>query len=130
VVLSEPSVELATRLLSRLGVEERLVGTKMSPMSGVQQYPIHGFREAVNFLKLDSAAEVLSWGPRASVPYVDPKVLQLWVQEVFRDTDLAEAIGEVIGEGDSYAGTIGRARELMKHRLDQCEALLEDGTTD
>lgn len=128
MVLPEPSEELAARLLSRLGLEERLVGAKMSPMSGVQQYPIHGFREAVNFLKLDSAAEILSWGPRASVPYVDPKVLRLWVEEVFGDTDLAEAIGEVIGEGGNYPGTIGRARELMKQRLDQCEALLEDGT--
>ena len=128
MALPEPSEELATRILSRLGVEERLVGARMSPMSGVQQYPIHGFREAVNFLKLDSAAEVLAWGPRASVPYVDPKVLRLWVEEVFGDTNLAEAIGEVIGEGDNYPGTIGRSRELMKQRLEQCEALLEDST--
>lgn len=128
MVLPEPSEELATRLLCRLGVGERLVGVKMSPMSGVQQYPIYGFREAVNFLKLDSAAEVLSWAPHVSVPFVDPKVLRLWVEEVFGDSDLAEAIGKVIGEGHSHAETIGRARELMKQRLEQCEALLEPRT--
>ena len=32
--LSEPSMELAERLLSEVGFEERFVGTKMMPMAG------------------------------------------------------------------------------------------------
>jgi len=101
------------------------VGARMSPMGGVQEYPVYGFREAVNFLQVDSAAEVLAWGPRASIPYVDPKVLRAWVEEVFGDTELAEAIGEVIHVGDNYPETMGRIRVLMCQRLSQCEAVLE-----
>jgi hypothetical protein len=129
VPLSEPPEELVTKLLSRVGLEERLVGLKMTPMSGVQQYPIHGFRQAVNFLRLDSAGEVLAMGPRASIPYVDPKVLERWVAEVFGDTDLADAIGEATNRGNNYVDRMGRIRELMEQRLSQCEATLGDEST-
>ena len=128
--LSDPSQELAAKLMSRVGIEERLVGTKMSPMAGVQQYPIYGLREAVNFLQVDSAAEVLAAGPTASIPYVDPKVLRRWVEEVFGDTDLADAMGEVISEGDHYPQTICRVRELMAQRLSQCQAVLTNDDVD
>jgi len=94
-------------------------------MTGVRQCPVYGFREAVNLLQVGSAAEVLAWGPRASVPYVDPKVLRMWIEEVFGDTELAEAIGEVIHAGDNYPEAMGRIRELMGQRLRQCEAVLE-----
>lgn len=124
--LSEPPEELVTKLLSRVGLEERLVGLKMTPMSGVQQYPIHGFRQAVNFLRLDSAGEVLAMGPRASIPYVDPKVLERWVAEVFGDTDLADAIRKATNRGNNYVERMGRIRELMEQRLNQCEAALGD----
>jgi hypothetical protein len=126
VPLAEPSKELAARVLSRVGVEQRLVGVTMTPMAGVQQYPIHGFAEAINFLRIGGAAEALASGPRASIPYVDPKVLRRWVEEVFGDTDLAHAIEELINNGDSYADTIVRIRELMERRLSQSEAALRD----
>jgi hypothetical protein len=124
VSLSEPSQELAARVLSSVGVEQRLVGARMTPMAGVQQHPIHSFAEAIGFLQIGSAAEVLASGPGASIPYVEPNVLRRWVEEVFGDTDLADAIGELINKGDNYAATIGRIRDLMERRLSQCEAVL------
>ncbi len=127
--LSDPSQELAVKLLSRVGFEERLVGAKMSPMAGVQQYPIYGLAEAVNFLRVQSAAQVLAAGPTASIPYVDPKVLRRWVDKAFGDTDLAEAMREVISEGDPYPQTIVRLRELMARRLSQCQVVVAKNDT-
>jgi len=129
VPLSEPTEELVTKLLSPVGAGEHLVGLKMTPMSGVQQYPIHGFRQAVNFLRLDSAGEVLAMGPRASIPYVEPKVLERWVAEVFGDTDLADAIREATNRGNYYVERMDSIRELMEQRLSQCEAALRDEST-
>lgn len=106
------------------------MGAKMSPMAGVQQYPIYGLLEAVNFLRVESAGQVLAAGPTASIPYVDPKVLRRWVEEVFGDTDLADAMEEVISEGDHYPQTIGRVRELMAQRLSQCQAVLTNDDVD
>lgn len=110
--------------MSRVRFEERLFGARMTPMAGVQQYPIYGLREAVNFLQVRGSAEVLAAGPTASIPYIDPKVLTRWVEEAFGDTDLADAMGEVISEGDHYPQTICRIRELMAQRLSQCQAVL------
>jgi hypothetical protein len=100
------------------------VGAKMSPMAGVQQYPIYSLLEAVNFLRVQSAAQVLAAGPTASIPYVDPKVLRRWVEEAFGDTDLADAMREVISQGDPYPQTIVRLRELMAQRLSRCQVVL------
>jgi hypothetical protein len=125
VRLSEPSRELAARILAKVGFEERLVGARMTPMSGVQEYPMYRFREAVNFLQVRSAREVVVAGPSASIPYVDPNILGKWVEEVFADTELAEAIREVVDGGGNCMDTIGRVSDLMRRRLEQCEAALQ-----
>ncbi len=124
--LSQPSEELAARLVAKVGYEKRLVGVRMTPMAGVLEFPIYGLEEAVNFLQVDSFEEVLAGGPRASIPYVDPNALKRWVEEVFGDTELAEALGDAIEEGTNYVETIRPIKGLMEQRLSQCKAVLED----
>lgn len=128
--LSDPSPELAAKLMSRVRTEECLVGAQMTPMAGVHQYRIYGLGEAINFLQVESAAQVLAAGPTASIPYVDPQVLRRWVEETFGDIDLAHAMEEVISEGDHYPQTISRLRELMAQRLRQCQAVLTNDDVD
>ena len=124
VTLSEPSRELATRFVSKVVFEERIVGARMTPMAGVLQRPIHGIEEAANFLQIETLEEVSAAGPRASIPYIDPRVLKTWVEEVFADTELAQAIGAAIDEGSNYVDTMKPIKELMDQRLEQCKAVL------
>jgi hypothetical protein len=123
--LSEPSKELAAKVLGKVGFHERLVGVRMTPMAGALQQPIHGFQEATNFLHIDSLDHVLAAGPRASVAYIDPTALKRWVGEVFGDTELAEAMGEAIEKCNSYVETIRPVRQLMEQRLNQCKAVVK-----
>ncbi len=124
MTLSEPTKELATRLLAEVGFEERLRAANLTPMSGARQHSIYGFRQAINFLRIDEFEDLVAAGPRASIAYVDPDALRIWVAEVLGDTELADAIGGAIAEGTSYVETMRPVKELMEYRLSQCEAVL------
>lgn len=129
VTLSEPSRELATRFVSKVAFEERIVGARMTPMAGVLQRPIHGIEEAANFLQIETLEEVSAAGPRASIPYIDPKRLKEWVEDVFGDTELAQAMGVAIDEGTNYVDTVKPIKELMDQRLEQCKAVLRQNSS-
>lgn len=130
VRLSEPSRELAARLLGEIGFEERLRAANLTPMAGAREHSIYGFRQAVNFLRIDEFEDLMAAGPRASIAYVDPDALRRWVAEVFGDMELADAIGKAIAEGSSYVETMRPVKALMEHRLSQCEAVLTSKSTD
>ncbi len=129
MTLSEPSKELATRLLAEVSFEERLRAANLTPMAGARQHSIYGFRQAVNFLRIEELEDLMAAGPRASIAYVDPDALRRWVAEVFGDTELADAIGGAIAEGTSYVETMRPVKELMEYRLSQCEAVLTSKST-
>jgi hypothetical protein len=130
VTLSEPSKELATRLLGEVSFEERLRAANLTPMGGTREQSIYGFRQAVNFLRIDEFEDLVAAGPRASVAYIHPDALRRWVAEVLGDTELAEAIGEAIADATNYVEIVRPVKELMEHRLSQCEAVLADKGSD
>lgn len=125
--LSEPSPELAARILSELGSEECLGGYKMSAMAGNTFFPLYSFEAAVNFLHADSFELLSAYGNKGSIGYIDPGVLRRWVAEVFRDQELAEAIDQEIANQESYAAQVEPIRALLAKRLQQCLALVEKG---
>jgi hypothetical protein len=129
VTLSEPSKELAIRLLGDVSFEEGLRAGNLTPMRGTLQHSIYGFRQAVNFLRIDEFEDLVAAGPRASVAYIHPDALRRWVAEVLGDTELADAIGEAIAEGTNYVETMRPVKELMEHRLSQCESVLAGKST-
>lgn len=124
VKLSEPSMELAERLLSEVGFEERFVGTKMTPMAGNRVSSIYSFEEAVDFLHMDSLEDLLAVGGRSSVGYLDLDQLKRWVREVFGDKELAEEMGKEIKKSNSYMDKVKIIKQLMQQRLSQCNKWL------
>ena len=91
IELSEPSRDLAARALRKVGVEERLVGITMSGMAGNSPFPLYSLEQAANFLGMSNWKGAMHPSSRTSVAYIEPKALKRWVDEVFGDTELAQA---------------------------------------
>jgi hypothetical protein len=130
VELSQPSTELAARILAPVSFEQRLVGVKMTPMAGNVEQPIVSIPEAAAFLQMASLERVIAAGPRASVPYIDPKALQAWILDIFADQELSEAILEEVAKGTNYREQADSTRELLELRVEQARAVLETSERD
>ena len=123
VKLSEPSIELASRLLHEVGFETRLVGVKMHPMAGNRPTSIYSFEEAAHFLHMESFEDVITVGSHSSVGYLELNQLKRWVSEVFGDKELSNEMGKEIEKSDSYMDTAKTVKRLMRQRLDQCKEI-------
>jgi hypothetical protein len=110
--------------LAPVSFEQRLIGVKMTPMAGNVEQPIVSIPEAAAFLQMASLERVIAAGPRASVPYIDPKALQAWTRDVFGDQELSEAIAEQASKAKNYREQAESARELLELRLEQARAVL------
>lgn len=122
--LSEPSAELASRLRREVEYKERLIGFKMTPMSGNRETSIYGFKEAVHFLHMDSLEDLMILGSGASVGYIDLQQLSRWVREVFGDAELAAEMDRQIAKNASYMENVLVLKKLMRQRLDQCKQIV------
>lgn len=127
VKLSEPSKELATRVLGKVSFQERLIGTRMHSMVGNISESFYSFKEAAGFMYVDVVGGLVVRGS-GSIRYINPEKLQKWVGEVFGDKELAEAIGEKIKEVSSYKERVRLIKGLMQQRLKQCEEIVGEET--
>ena len=124
--LSQPSKELAKRLLTRVGFYERLIGYKMNPMQGNMEEAVYSFKDAINLLHIDIGDfNVRTTG---SIGYIDPSRLERWVGETLGDKELAEAIGKKAEEGKSYKERVEAIKPLMEQRLKQCREIVGEET--
>lgn len=133
--LSEPSTELAKKILSKVPWQNRLVGLTAHQTAGTMMVDIYSFEEAVNFLKSCrtnySLDELLMKGSGATINYLDLSALANWVGDVLGDGELSEALKNVIGEvGENpllaFREKVKPVLELMELRLRQCKAKLPE----
>jgi len=121
-VLSPPSEDLARRILTEVRWEERIEGYFEAPMRGRLREFIFKFQDAANLLRVDVSDP---WSTRSGIfGYFEFNELQAWVHDVFGDTELAAAIGEIIAADKSLKERIEGIKSLMEHRLRQCEEAL------
>lgn len=132
IELSEPSKELATRILNEVSFEERITGFNSHPGPGPQPLPIYSFEEAVCFL---DAGDLSGEGWVCTIPF---EALKIWIGEVLGDTELALAVGEITKEADQHMKShqqymkslelIIHVKGLMEQRLKQCKAIVSEKT--
>lgn len=118
--LSTPTPELATKLLTEVGYDDRLVGLLMTPMSGSIERTIWSLEEAATFLHIDKNLHQ----NQASIRYIDFNLLQRWITEVYSDPELASAIGAEVAKYKTYGERVNPVKELLRERLEQCKALI------
>jgi hypothetical protein len=120
-LLSPPSESLAQKILTEVGWEERIEGFFEAPMRGNLREFIFRFSDAVSLLRADVSDP---WSTSSGFfGYFEFNELQAWVRDVFGDTELADAIGEVITADKSLKEQIESIRSLMEVRLRQCEEI-------
>lgn len=130
---SEPTVELAKKVLSKVPWQDRLVASIAHQTTGAMTIDIYSFEEAVNFLKSCrtdySLDELLMRGSSATINYLDLNALASWIGDVLGDSELSQAIREVVGGESENPLLIFREKvkpvlELMEQRLAQCKGKL------
>jgi len=122
-ILSEPTPELATRLLGEVGFEKRLTGLKMAAMGGSNPTPLHSLAEVAGFIHIGDY-ETAMRDMHATVGYIDPSTLARWVAEVLEDEALATAILEREAAGENYGAVAMPIKELLLERITQCREVL------
>ena len=136
-MLSQPSRELAVKLLGVVSFPERIFGIKENAGEGDVEETIYSFEEAVGFLDgdLKGVEEAMKRHPVGETVYsIEPKVLVKWVGETLGDKELAQAIEAVTREYYEPMGPYQRylknielirpVKELMAQRLKQCEEII------
>ena len=108
---SDPTLQLAKRVLAEVDFDDRLFGFKLKLRAGPTPVTMYSFPEVVAFL----------WDEN---PRIDIAGLKIWINDVMGDRELAGIIDKEIGESDTEYQKTEIVRELMKIRLDQCKRLV------
>lgn len=114
--LSEPSEELAARLLARVSFDERFTAAMVHPHTGPMPMDAYSFEQVANLLNAPGLQ-------------LDLKVLATWIGEVIGDRELAARTREAIDEGPREQAR-STTKALMQERLEQCRAMMEESTED
>jgi hypothetical protein len=112
--LSEPSEELAVRILARVGFDDRFVLTMVHPHTGPMPMDVYSLEQVANLLNAPGLQ-------------IDLSVLATWLDEVMGDKELAARTRETIGERPREQAR-STTRALMQERLEQCRAMMEEKT--
>jgi hypothetical protein len=107
----DPSRELATKILTEVGFEDRLTGFILRERSGPRPAIMYRFEEVVSLLN----------DPH---PRLDFSELERWVRETMGDTELAGEIAVAVRSEPSDQDRSLRIKKLMEQRLDQCKRLI------
>ncbi len=125
--LSAPSEDLAKRILTEVGWEERIEGFFEAPMRGPLRDFIFKFSDAASLLCADVSDP---WSTSSGIfGYFDFGELESWIRNVFRDEELADAIREIVATDLGLKGNIEKIKPLMEERLRQCQEKISEHET-
>ena len=109
---SDPTLELAKRVLAEVDFDDRLFGFNLKLRAGPIPVTMYSFPEVVAFLWHDN-------------PRIDIEGLQVWIKDVMGDGELAGIMDKEIGKDDTEYKKTEIVRALMEFRLDQCKKLVK-----
>lgn len=109
--LSQPSLELAQRILTEVGFEDRIRGYQLREHVGPLSLTMYSFEEVYNFLSDD-------------FPALDFARLERWFREAFADPELADKMAEALETSTSNQERAVKTRELMGERLAQAKDIV------
>lgn len=123
-LLSALDVKSAERITRHFEPEEALEAGILTPMAGTRPVRLFSLKEAERFLVVPDGSVVTPGSTWATVNYVDPANLARWIAEKLGDTELAEAVNEVVSTRKAYGFLVPEIKALLAERLALCDALL------
>ena len=115
--MTPPDVELARRLLASVPYAHRLPAGRLRPPVGIIPGDLRSLEEVYHHLAPDDR----------SLPGVNLTALSEWIDRAVGDSELAEAIRTVTGEGVSYVEGCLKVYELVGIRLAQARTVHDIG---
>ena len=113
--LSEPSEELAAKILARVSFNDRYTLAMVHPHTGPLPMNVYSFHEVTNLLNAPGL-------------HLDLKTLAEWLEEVMGDEELAARTLEAMEKRSQEKALL--TRSLMQERLEQCRAMMGKDTDD
>lgn len=105
---------------------ERLRGGILTPMAGTRPMNLTSLREVADFLVVQSDVRaMLHQSPLAQVHYIDPASITTWVGDVIGDTELADALDEVVDISRPFGFLVPEIKRLLAERIAQCDGILQ-----
>ncbi len=109
--LSVPSKKLASKIVTEVEFEERLIGYRLRQRTGLVAIALYSFEEIIGLLYDQH-------------PRIDFVKLESWMRKIMEDIELSEKIGAVIKTDCSVQNKSLKIRELMSKRLLQCRQIV------
>ena len=106
--LSEPSREMARKMLSEVDFQVRLIGYKIHPKLGPVEVALYSFEELVGLMV----------EPRR---FISLEKVEQWVREVMGDLELAGRIREISAMELAEQEKLNRLAKLLGMRMLQCK---------
>jgi hypothetical protein len=122
--LSEMGAEQAQNLMRHVDSTEALEAGIITPMAGTRPVRLFGIEEAETFLVVHDGATVAIGGAWATVNYVDPGQLSVWVGDVLGDAELSLALHDIAASRKPYGFLVPEMKALIASRIDQCNKAL------
>ena len=105
--LQRPSQDLAQRILSEVGFEDRLVGYRTHRRLGPSPVALYSYGEVVGFLS-------------EQFPQIKINKLEAWLRDTMGDTEMADKVRMLRDHDLSDQERLLQIRNLMGLRLLQC----------
>jgi hypothetical protein len=128
--LTEPSEDLARKILGDVALDDALRGHSLQA-SGAASYGFTSMEHVAQFIDMSTLSiepdELLLRGGNIVACFVKAEALQEWIGTVVGDTELCDAIGEVIAADngvDSYPVFMQPITRLIHERVDQARGVL------
>lgn len=128
--LTEPSEDLARRILGEVAWDDRVVGHALKA-SGTFTYTLLSLEQVTHFVAMSTfdvtPGELLVRGGNVTACYVRPEGLQEWIGTVLDDPELSAAVAGLIAADNglnSYPVFMQPITQLLQERMSQARAVL------
>lgn len=114
----------AKSLMRHVGANHALEAGVLNPAAPTRSVRLQSLMQAERFLVVRDGDNAFNNGRPASLNYVEPDALAVWVTDILGDDELGEGLHDLIETQLSYNHLVPPMKDLITERLTQCRVAL------